>query len=371
MREESDTRDAAVAQIAARQHGAVTVSQLHDVGLDKSAISRRLKGGRLHRVHRGVYAVGHKGLSLHGRFKAAVLACGEGAVLSHGSAAVLWGLLKPLDGPVHVSVPTTAGLKTRRGIHIHRCQALAESPSSPSYLPSRGRRRGGLPLTTRRHNIPVTSVPRTIDDLRGNLPPHLVRRAIRQAEFAGYRLDGVESDGTRSDLETAFLDLYRRCRIPRPEVNAKLGRWEVDFLWRSHRLVAEADSWTYHRGSVAFQDDHARDLDLRVAGYTVLRFSELQLEEEPERVAADVGRALDLQQQEGVQHEQDAEEDGRAVEVLLDHRAAAKAAAAGTADAEGAGQACVFPRVQEDEEDQDHRDDHLDESEECEHGEKV
>ncbi|HEX6602147.1 MAG TPA: type IV toxin-antitoxin system AbiEi family antitoxin domain-containing protein, partial [Solirubrobacterales bacterium] len=90
MREESDTRDAAVAQIAARQHGVVSAAQLHEVGLDKSAISRRLKSGRHHRIHRGVYAVGHRGLSLHGRFMAAVLACGEGAVLSHGSAAVLW-----------------------------------------------------------------------------------------------------------------------------------------------------------------------------------------------------------------------------------------------------------------------------------------
>ena len=110
----------------------------------------------------------------------------------------------------------------------------------------------------------------------------------------GYRLDGVESDGTRSDLETAFLDLYRRCGIPKPEVNAKLGRWEVDFLWRAQRLVVEADTWTYHRGSVAFEDDHARDLDLRQQGFAVLRFTDKQLEDEPERIVADLRRALDL-----------------------------------------------------------------------------
>jgi very-short-patch-repair endonuclease len=224
---------------------------------------------------------------------AAVLACGEGAVLSHGSAAVLWKLLRPLDGPVHVSVPTTAGLRKRRGIHLHRCQALAESPSSPSYLPSRGRRRGGLPLTTYRDRIPVTTVSRTIEDLRRiSLSPRLIRRAIRQAELAGVRLDGIASDRTRSDLETYFLALCRHFGLSRPEVNVKLGRWEVDFLWRSQRLVVETDTWTYHRGSVSFEDDHARDLDLRGEGLTVLRFTALQLEEEPARVAADVAASL-------------------------------------------------------------------------------
>ena len=107
----------------------------------------------------------------------------------------------------------------------------------------------------------------------------------------GLRLDGVGSDGTRSDLESYFLKLCRH-KLPPPEVNVKLGEWEVDFLWRSQRLVVEIDSWNYHRGSVAFQDDHARDLDLRAAGFTVLRYTERQLEEEPGRVVADVARAL-------------------------------------------------------------------------------
>ncbi|HYG96201.1 MAG TPA: DUF559 domain-containing protein [Solirubrobacterales bacterium] len=211
-------------------------------------------------------------MSLHGRFMAAVLACGEGAVLSHGSAAVLWGLLRPLDGPVHVSIPSTAGRKKRRGIHLHRAPAL---------------------LTTRRDDVPVTTVPRTIEDLRRiSFSPRLVRRATRQAELMGLRLDGIETDGTRSDLETCFLELCRRHGLPRPEVNVTLGAWEVDFLWRPQRLVVETDSWTYHRGSVAFQDDRARDLDLRSAGFAVLRFTERQLEEEPGRVVADVARAL-------------------------------------------------------------------------------
>ncbi|HEV2857073.1 MAG TPA: DUF559 domain-containing protein [Solirubrobacterales bacterium] len=119
-----------------------------------------------------------------------------------------------------------------------------------------------------------------------------MRRAIRQAEHKGIRLHGVESDRTRSNLESAFLSLYRRHRLPTPEVNVKLGRWEVDFLWRKQKLVVEADFFAYHRGSISFEDDYARDLDLRAAGFTVLRFNDKQLEDEPERVAADVAREL-------------------------------------------------------------------------------
>jgi very-short-patch-repair endonuclease len=226
---------------------------------------------------------------------AAVLACGEGAVLSHHSAAALWDLLRPIDGAIHVSVPTTSGLKKRSGIHLHRCLSLSPSrePSPSPSLPSEGGR-GRRLLTTYRHRIPVTTIQRTIDDLTTSrmLPPHLLRRAKRQAEHKGHHLDGLESDRTRSDLEAAFLDLYGRHRIPAPEVNVKLGRWEVDFLWRKQRLVVEADFFAYHRGSVAFEDDYARDLDLRSAGFTVLRFNDTQLEWEPARVAAVLREAL-------------------------------------------------------------------------------
>jgi hypothetical protein len=292
MGHKSDTVDARLDEIASRQHGVASLGQLESAGLSRYAVAKRAKSGRLHQVHRGVYAVGHRGLSLHGRFMAAVLACGEGAVLSHSSAAVLWKLLRPLDGPVHVSIPATSGRKKRPGIHLHRTPALAQPSPSPTY---QGGGRGRRLLTTRRDNIPVTTVARTIEDLhRIAFPPRLVRRAIRQAELAGHHLDGVESDGTRSDLETAFLDLYRHYGLPSPEVNVKLGRWEVDFLWREQLLVVETDTWTYHRGSIAFEDDHARDLDLRQQGFTVLRFTDKQLENEPERISSDLRRALGL-----------------------------------------------------------------------------
>jgi predicted transcriptional regulator of viral defense system len=143
MGHKSDTPDSRVGEIAQRQHGVVTLRQLEEAGLTRYAVAKRTKGGRLHRVHQGVYAVGHRGLSWHGRWMAAVLACGEGTVLSHGSAASLWALLKPIEGPIHVSISSTSGRKTRRGIHIHRCPSLrnpslAEPSPSPSYSPGRG-----------------------------------------------------------------------------------------------------------------------------------------------------------------------------------------------------------------------------------------
>jgi very-short-patch-repair endonuclease len=237
--------------------------------------------------------VGHPAPSWHGRWMAAVLACGEGAVLSHHSAAALWKLLRPFEGPIHVSVPSNNGRAVQRGIHLHRCQALStsrEPPPSPPSLPSEGGR--GRRLTTHRHRIPITTIQRTIDDLDGTVPPHLLRRAKRQAELKGIHLEGVERRRQRSDLEEDFFALVHRNRLPLPESNVKLGRHEVDFLWRDQRLVVETDSYLYHRGSISFEDDHARDLDLRSAGYTVLRITDRQIENEPDRIAADVAAAL-------------------------------------------------------------------------------
>src|SRR5690348_12199891 len=152
---------------------------------------------------------------------AAVLACGEGAILSHHSAAALWELLKPIDGPIHVSVPTLNGRKPQRGIHLHRCPSLSPPPlrepsSSPSYLPAGGR--GGR-LTTHRHRIPATTLQRTIHDLDGTVPPHLFRRAKRQAELKGVHLEGVERRRARSDLEEDFLALCVEHRFPSSETN--------------------------------------------------------------------------------------------------------------------------------------------------------
>jgi very-short-patch-repair endonuclease len=268
MREQIVTADRAVAEIAARQHGVVAYSQCATAGLDKSAVSRRVRAGRLHKVHRGVYAVGHTALSREGRWMAAVLGCGEGAVVSHRSAAVLWRLLAPRSGPVHISVPRIGGKSTRGGIRLHRSRTL-----NPATI-------------TRRHGIPVTKPARTIADLRGWVSEKELRRAARQANVLGLAL-GPETDvgRTRSDLELDFLALCRRHGIPKPEVNTKVDGIEADFLWRDAKLIVETDSYIYDRGEVASQDDHDRNLKLRLRGYEVLRLSERQIDNEPAAVA--------------------------------------------------------------------------------------
>jgi very-short-patch-repair endonuclease len=285
MVDQSASVDWRIARIARVQHGTVTTSQLLGAGLTKSAISKRAQHGRLHRIHRGVYAVGHRGLSEEGRWMAAVLACGPGAVLSHGAAAVHWGLLRPLDGPIDVTVPTQNGRRRRRGIRLHRCESL-KAPWSTSGLPKRL-----ASLVTVRDRIPVTTVTRTIADLPSTVAPHLVRRAIRQAEFLRLPLD-LETDRTRSDLEREFLRLCQRFRLPLPEVNVLIDGMTVDFLWRDRMLVVETDSYATHGGTIAFEDDRERDLRLRRLGYSVHHFSEHQLELEPAAVAADVAAVL-------------------------------------------------------------------------------
>jgi very-short-patch-repair endonuclease len=276
---------ARIAEHARQQHGVVTTQQLLAAGLSSAAISKRVKSGKLYRVHQGVYSVGHGGLHDQQRWMAAVLACGAGAALSHGAAAVHWGLLRPLEGPIDVTVPTHCGRKRRRGIRLHRSSTLGGMSPFQTYGWQK------RPVTVR-DRIPVTTVARTLGDLPSTLSPRLVRRAVRQAEFLGWGLGEIETDRTRSDLERDFLRLCRRYELPPPEVNVGIGGMTVDFLWRADRLIVETDSYATHGGTVAFEDDHSRDLTLRQLGYTVHRYSERQLEVEPAAIIEDVVRVL-------------------------------------------------------------------------------
>jgi very-short-patch-repair endonuclease len=268
MDEESANTDAVIARIAAVQHGVVEVGQLRAAGISKDSVWKAVKAGRLHRVFRGVYAVGHAGLSSEGMWMAAVLASGDGAVLSHRSAAELWQLLPRRDGPVDVTIPTSAGRRRRRGLRIHR---------SP-YLP--------VNATTTRDRIAVTTAARTLRDLPRVVPPALVRKATRQAEYLGLPLGAIQTDGTRSDLERAFLVLCRRHRLPAPVANATIGPYTVDFLWPDHHLVVETDAYATHRGRQAFEDDRARELYLHAAGYRLRRFTDNQVYGQPAALAA-------------------------------------------------------------------------------------
>jgi hypothetical protein len=275
MRRFLSTADAQIAAIAGRQHGIVAVEQLRAAGLDEAAVRRRVAAGRLHRLHRGVYAVGHRSLSWRGRWLAAVLAAGDGAVLSHASAAALWQFLRPIPGPVHVLLGAAVRRKRRPGLRIHRSRTLTPRD------------------VTQRHGIAVTTPARTIEDIRGEVEPYLFRRALRQAELAGHRVPHLSvTKRSRSDLELLFLALCGDHGLPRPLVNHRVHGYRVDFFFVDQRLAVETDSWEYHRGSVAMEDDHARDLALRSHGIETRRYTGAQLEAAPEAVVADLREAL-------------------------------------------------------------------------------
>ncbi|MBA3866865.1 MAG: DUF559 domain-containing protein [Solirubrobacterales bacterium] len=285
MAEKSANPDRRVSLLAARQHGVVSIAQLREVGLSDDAVLGRVRAGRLHRLHQGVYAVGHRAVSIEGRWMAAVLACGEGAALSHRSAACLWRMLDPRDGPIDVSVPTASGRKRRRGILLRRRAAL-----SPLVV-------------TERQRIPVTTPAQTIADLGigigagtaprpGAISVAELRRAIRQAEVRGLPTGLEAGEPTRSELEHLFLQLCRRHRLAMPEVNVRVGAHEVDFLWRPQRLIVETDGYRYHRGAAAFESDRRRDFDLQSQGYAVHRLTYRQVTEEPHRVGNAIAAAI-------------------------------------------------------------------------------
>jgi very-short-patch-repair endonuclease len=268
--------DEVFGRIAARQHGVVTMDQLIRSGITSSGISRRVAAGRLYRVHRGVYAVGHRGLSQEGRWMAAVKALGPGAMLSHRSAAAHWRIAPRTSGPIDVTVAGRNGRRTRPGVRIHRASSL-----SPSQC-------------TVRDAIPVTSPSRTLEDLRHLMPASQFAAALREAEVLGLPIESrasAELDQTRSELERRLLRLCRQHRVPVPEVNVQVGPYLVDFLWRDRRLIVEVDGYRFHRGRVAFEDDRARDVELKLCGYEVLRFTYRQVGESSSQVAQSV-RAL-------------------------------------------------------------------------------
>jgi hypothetical protein len=280
-------------------------SQLLALGLTTSAIGRRIELGRLHPVHAGVFAVGHRLVSRKGRWMAAVLAMSEGAVLSHRSAAALWGLRGEPKGPIHV----TLGSKSRHvpGIRRHSSRCLWADE------------------ITVEHGIPVTSVPRTIFDCARGGDVDLVENLLRQAEYserydplslpalvARYprrrgchtvkvalrRLEESPSGTADSPLEERFLPFLRAYGLPIPHLNEwiVLGgiRYKVDCRWPGTKEIVELDSWQAHGSRSAFREDRERDRRLRVAGYGLTRISWAQLDDEPAAIAADLRRLLNI-----------------------------------------------------------------------------
>jgi hypothetical protein len=285
-----DTRR--VAELAARQHGNVTLPQLRTI-LSPGEIRERHEQGWLIRRHTQVYAVGHVPRTRESRWLAGVLALGMGAVLSHVAAGALWRMLA--DAAItEVIVPTYAGRLRRDGIVVHR-QRLPESH------------------VTVHRGIPVTTPIRTLLDLAAVLSTGALARAFEQAQVLLHlppaalaaevlsrpRQRGnaklrrilagaVDPRDVRSVLELRFLRLCASYGIPRPDVNVKIGDWTLDFLWPDRGLVVETDGFDFHRTPAARRRDRLKDEFLRSIGLAVIRLTWADVAERPAQTAARV-----------------------------------------------------------------------------------
>jgi hypothetical protein len=272
-----------LAEIAAQQHGVVTTKQL---GLTSGSIARRLRTGTLHRVYRGVYALGHERLSEKGEYMAAVLAAGKGAALCGLSAAALWNAWRRPVREIHVLAPRSRG--PQEGFRLHTTRHLDKRD------------------VTELDGIPVTTLARTLVDLTDVLTAHQLANVIHEAAYhelfdrkatreAMTRANGrpnltrlhealeANGAGTRSYLEDRFLALI--AGLPQPLVNAKIAGIEVDFAWAS--VIVELDGPAHQRPRARAQDE-ARDAKLRAAGYEVIRLTETDLDR-PEELLRRLG----------------------------------------------------------------------------------
>jgi hypothetical protein len=288
-------RGQAVARIARIQHGVVARSQLTALGLSGGAADWHLRTGRLHLIHRGVYAVGRATLGPRGQWMAAVLAHGDEAVLSHRSAGALWGIVRP-RGPVDVT--SWSGRHGRKGIKLHRV-ALADDER------------------TVRDRIPTTRVARTILDLAGVLDATQLARAWEEADRLGLlelaavatayeragRRKGIGAvrrllsearapQIRRSPLEDRFRAFCEERGLPEHASNVVVLGHEVDAVWPGARLIVELDGFGFHGHRGAFEDDRARDARLLAAGYRTVRVTNRRLTMEPDQLAAQLRKLL-------------------------------------------------------------------------------
>jgi hypothetical protein len=299
--------EAAIAALAAAQHGVVSLDQLRARDLSAGAAAKRAQRGALHRQHRGVYAVGHRSIGREGLLQTALLACGHSAVISHGTAAAFWGLRDQWPTLVDVTVPNQAGRKID-GVRCRRCRY----PSPAEILIREG--------------IVFTSPARTMVDLAGLLGTPSLRRVVERAavlkllDIAAldrsliaaegrrgvkalwriadeWRTEDGSSPDVRGDFEALVLPRLLALGVPRPVCNRTLtlggDRLMVDFLWEEQRLVVETDGKATHATPVAFQRDRHRDQILVAAGYRVARATWDQMHRELEAVVTRISRALD------------------------------------------------------------------------------
>ncbi len=268
----------AIAGLATRQRGVVGRGQLLALGVGGDQIDRRIKLGRLIAIHRGVYAVGHEAVSDRGRIIAGLLAAGPGALASHRTAANLYELIPSLPAVIDVTTHRRAR-RSRPGLTIHETSRPPES--------------------TRRQGISLTAPLRTLADLKATRPRQEVDRAATEALVlrlvTQQEVDTVidtEPAPTRRELERRMLTLIRRAGLAEPKVNHPLGRYVIDFAWPQEQVLVETDGYATHGHRTAFERDRARDAALHAAGYVVLRFTWLQITEEPLEVIARLAQVL-------------------------------------------------------------------------------
>jgi very-short-patch-repair endonuclease len=291
------TGDPLIAGIAAAQHGVVTRTQLLCAGLSRRAIEHRLSQKRLHPVHRGVYLVGHPVPPPLARETAAIPACGEGAVLSHDSAAAVWGFRTLTGEPIDITLPGRSG-RSRSGIRVHSARSLD---------PRDVRHHSGLPLTALLERSSTSLRVSRLATFSAYEQAQILR-FVREADLraaldrspgrrGGPALRPLLDDDrkpalTRSEAEARLLGLLRAADLPPTAVNERVGRHEVDFLWNEQRLVVEVDGFAYHAHRAAFERDRIRDAELQAAGYRVIRVTWVQIESRPEAVIARLAQAL-------------------------------------------------------------------------------
>lgn len=284
------------ALLSERQYGIVSYRQLIALGYSDDTIMHEASTGRLHRLHRDVYAVGHAAVSRHGQCLAAVLSCGDNALVSHRSAAWLWGLTKRFAIPVEVTADSPR--RTRDAIRVHSAAALM--PDDHACL----------------EDIPITGVPRTLLDFAA-VDPYFLDRALDNAYRLGL-LDLIAMDDllrrsrgfrgvarlrtaletyrdpafTRSSLERRFLDLVQRAGLPRPSMNVFVEGYELDAYWPEERFAVELDTYDYHGSPRAFEADRVRHENLKLAGVEIVRITGLRLDREPRAAMRRLRRLL-------------------------------------------------------------------------------
>jgi hypothetical protein len=276
----------------------VSIDQLTGcLGFSSSGVDRAVSSGWLHRLHRGVYAVGHTNLSLQGQCLAAVFACGDGALLSHYSAAWLWGLVK--GSPVPIEVTTPIPRKLHLPVRRHHSRILvADDYESREGIPVTGVPRTLLDLAARVRSDRLRRILERAEELRVlDLAPiaalldrsrgHRGRRPLREA-IALYRPPSF----TRSDLERRFLDLVLAAGLPRPATNFVEAGYELDAYWQDRRFAVELDVYETHGTREAFERDRIRQEDLKLAGIEMIRVTGTRLEREPSQVVGRVARLL-------------------------------------------------------------------------------